>query len=35
MTRTKLAGAAAAPVFSGNALAQLLLSVVLTKARSR
>lgn len=35
MTRTKLAGAAAAPVFSGNALAQLLLCVVLIKARWR
>jgi hypothetical protein len=35
MTRTKLAGAAAAPVFSGNALAQLLPSVVLTMARWR
>jgi hypothetical protein len=35
MTRTKLAGVAAAPVFSGNALAQLLPSVVLTMARWR
>jgi len=35
MTRTEIAGAAAAPVFSGNALAQLLPSVVLTMARWR
>ena len=35
MTRTNLAGAAAAPVFSCNALAQLLLSVVPTQARWR
>jgi hypothetical protein len=35
MTRTKLAGAAAVPVFSGNALAQPLPSVVLTMARWR
>ena len=35
MTRTKLAGAATAPVFSGNELAQLLPSVVLTMARWR
>ena len=35
MTRTKLAGAAAAPVFSGHALPQLLPSVVLTMARWR
>lgn len=35
MTRTKLAGVAAAPAFSVNALAQLLPSVVLTMARWR
>jgi hypothetical protein len=35
MTRTKLAGAAAALVFSGNALVQLLPSVVLIMARCR